>query len=72
MTTISKTAASLIKSGALYPVECGQIHKSVAAHFRGRVYIAEWSPLGTKARSELGSKMKADEIRELSRRESQF
>jgi hypothetical protein len=70
--TISKTAAALIKSGDLYPIECGQMHKSGAAHYRGRVYIAEWGPCGTKARSEPGSEMKADEIRESSRRESQF
>ena len=72
MKNISKTAAALMRSGELCPIECGQIHKSGAAHYRGRVYVAEWGPHGTKARSEPGSAIKADEIREASRRESQF
>lgn len=67
---ISKTAQSLINSGDLYPVNCGQAHQSGAAFFRGRTYIAEWSPNGIKSRSVPGDK--ADMIRDMSRIRSQF
>jgi hypothetical protein len=69
-TKISKNAQTLMDSGDLYPVNCGQGHQSGAAYFRGRTYIAEWSPMGIKARSIPGDR--ADAIRDMSRIRSQF
>jgi len=68
--TICKTAQNLINSGDLYPVCCGQAHQSGATFFRGRTYIAEWSPHGVKVRSERGNR--AAMIRDMSLIRSQF
>jgi hypothetical protein len=67
---ISKTAQMLMYSGELSPINCGQMHQSGAAYYRGRTYIAEWSPLGVKVRSISGDR--ADAIRDMSRIRSQF